>query len=119
MSSNIHVQRICEYCKKEFTARTTKTKYCSHKCNSRHYKEKTKGVKISKSNEETTQKITLEVEKLNMLEFLTVKEVSVLLNCSTKIVYRNIMNGNIKAINFGERVLRIKRSDIDNIFNMY
>lgn len=116
MSSNIHVQRICEYCKVEFTARTTKTKYCSHKCNSRHYKEKTRGAKVLKSNEETTKKITLEVEKINALDFLTVKEVSVLLNCSIKTVYRNIKNGNIKAINYGERVIRIKRSDIDNMF---
>ncbi len=117
MSSNIHIQRICEYCKEEFTARTTKTKYCSHKCNNRHYKEKTKGAKISKSNEETTQKITLEVEKLNVLDFLTVKEVSVLLNCSIKTVYRNIKNGTIKTINLGSRTTRIKRSDINDLFN--
>ena len=118
MSSNIQVQRICEYCKEEFTARTTKTKYCSHKCNSRHYKERNRGVKILKSEEETSQKLSLEAEKLNVLDFLTVKEVSVLLKCSIKTVHSNIKNGNIKAINFGERVIRIKRSDIDNLFEM-
>lgn len=116
MSSNIHVQRICEYCKEEFTARTTKTKYCSHKCNSRHYKEKIRGVKVSKSNEETTQKITLEAEKINVLDYLTVKEVSVLLRCTEKTVYKNIKNGKIKAINFGERNIRVRRSHIDDLF---
>jgi len=117
MSSNIHVQRICEYCKEEFTARTTKTKYCSHKCNSRHYKEKTRGVKISKSNEETTQIVSFELDKLNALDFLTAKEVSVLLNCSIKTVYRNINNGTIKTVSLGSRTTRIKRSDIDDLFN--
>lgn len=117
MSTNIYIQRFCEYCKEEFTARTTKTKYCSHKCNSRHYKEKIRGVKTSKSNEETTKKITLEAEKINVLDYLTVKEVSVLLRCTEKTVYRNIKNGNIKAINFGERNIRVKRSHIDELFN--
>ena len=117
MSSNIHVQRICEYCKEEFTARTTKTKYCSHKCNSRHYKEKTRGVKILKSNKETTQKVSFELDKLNALDFLTAKEVSVLLNCSIKTVYRNINNGTIKTVSLGSRTKRIKRSDIDDLFN--
>jgi len=118
MSSKIQVQRICEYCKEEFTAKKTTTKYCSHKCNSRHYKEKVKQAKISKSNEETTHKITLEVEKLNVLEFLTPKQVSVLLSCSIKTVYRNIKKGNIRAINFGERTIRVKRSDLDDLFKM-
>jgi excisionase family DNA binding protein len=117
MSSNIQVQRICEYCKEEFTARTTKTKYCSHKCNSRHYKERTRGNKISKSNEETTQKVSFELDKLNALDFLTAKEVSVLLNCSIKMVYRNINNGTIKTLSLGSRTKRIKRSDIDDLFN--
>ncbi|WP_445733613.1 helix-turn-helix domain-containing protein [Mariniflexile sp.] len=116
MSTNIYVQRICEYCKVEFTARTTKTQYCSHKCNSRHYKEKSKKANISKSNNETVEKITLEVQKIRMLDYLTVKEVSVLLRCSEKTVYRNIKNGNIKAINFGERNIRVKRSHIDELF---
>ena len=38
MSSKIEVQRICQYCEQEFTARTTVTKYCSHKCGQRAYK---------------------------------------------------------------------------------
>lgn len=45
MSSKIEVQRICQYCKKEFTARTTVTKYCSHKCNQRAYKAKKSDLK--------------------------------------------------------------------------
>ena len=50
MSTNIRVKRKCEYCKKEFTAKTIRTRYCSHQCNSRAYKkikatEKIEGVK--------------------------------------------------------------------------
>ena len=61
----------------------------------------------------------VDLKILNEKEILTVKETAVLLNCSIKTVYRNIKDGNIKAINFGERVLRIKRSDIDNLFKKH
>ena len=76
MSSNIEIQRICEYCNKEFTARTTSTKYCSHKCNQRHYKAKVKQAKIENSNKETLKMTLFPLEQLKTKEFLTKKCIS-------------------------------------------
>ena len=53
MSSNIKVQRICQHCGKEFTARTTITLYCSHRCNSAAYKAKQRAERVEQSNKET------------------------------------------------------------------
>ena len=53
MSSNIRVQKICEYCGEEFTAKTTQTRYCSHNCNSRDYKARKKAEKIERSKTTT------------------------------------------------------------------
>lgn len=39
MSSNIFVNRVCQWCGKEFVARTTTTNYCSHRCSGLAYKE--------------------------------------------------------------------------------
>jgi excisionase family DNA binding protein len=117
MSSNISIKRICQYCKTEFIARTTVTKYCSHKCNSRHYKAKQKEQKIKKSNTETVKIKTLPMELVKAKEFLTVKEVSQLLNCSVRTVYNYIDNGNISAVNLGQRLTRVKRSEIDKLFS--
>lgn len=117
MSSNIQVTRICEYCRKDFTARTTSTKYCSHKCNSRHYKIKQKEEKINISNSETLKKIVFPLEQLKAKEFLTVKEVATLLNCSIRTVYYYIENGNIDAVNLGQRMIRVKRSALDKLFS--
>ena len=117
MSSNIKIQRICEYCNKEFTARTTKTKYCSHKCNQRHYKVKFKQTKIENSNKETLKMTLFPLEQLKAKEFLTIIEVATLLNCSTKTIYRHIDKGNIKAVNLGQRMTRVKRSSLDKIFS--
>lgn len=116
MSSNFEVQRICEYCGKEFTAKTTKTKYCSHKCNSADYKAKKRYGKIEKSNTETNKIKNQSIETIKAKEFLTVREVSKLLNCSVRSAYYYINSGTIKAVNLGQRMTRIKRCEIDKLF---
>lgn len=116
MSSNIKVQRICLYCGNEFTARTTVTKYCSDNCSKRAYKVRKRAEKIEQSNTET-QKIKLQpIEQLKAKEFLTVKEVAQLLNCSVRSAYYYIENGTINAVNLGQRITRVKRSEIDKLF---
>ena len=116
MSSRIKIQRVCGYCKNGFTAKTTVTKYCSHKCNQRHYKAKVKEQKINKSNSETTKIKVEPMEVIKSKEFLTVREVSQLLNCSVRTAYNYIDSGTIKAVNLGQRMTRIKRSEIDSLF---
>lgn len=116
MSSNIEIQRICEYCKSEFTARTTVTKLCSDKCRKANYKLKKKNEKIQNSNNETRQIKTKPIEELKAKEFLTVRDVATLLNCSVRSVYYYIESGTIKATNLGQRITRVKRSEIDRLF---
>ena len=117
MSSNIKIQRICQYCKQEFTAKTTVTKYCSLKCNQRAYKELKRSEKIKQSNTETVKVKKQPIEILKTKEFLTVREVAQLLNCSVRSAYYYIESGTIKAVNLGQRMTRVKRSEIDKLFN--
>ncbi len=119
MSSNIEVHRICEYCGNEFTARTTVTRFCSDTCRKKAYKARQRAEKIEKSNNELTRIKQQSVEALKAKEFLTVREVAQLLNCSVRSAYYHIKNGKIKAVNLGQRLTRVKRSDIDKIFNQY
>lgn len=116
MSSNIEVQRICKQCGNEFTARTTVTLYCSHKCSSAANKAKSRAAKVEKSNSETQRKKALPAEHSQAKEFLTVREVAGLLHCSIRTIYYSIECGNIKAVNFGQRITRVKRSDLDRLF---
>jgi len=117
MSSKIKVQRICQYCEQEFTARTTSTKYCTHKCNQRAYKARKRAEKVKQSNTETILIKNQAIEQLKAKEFLTVREVAQLLNCSVRSAYYYIENGTISAVNLGQRMTRIKRSEIDKLFN--
>lgn len=116
MSSNIKVQRICQYCGKEFTARTTVTKYCSHRCASLANKAKKRAEKMQKSNTETKQVKTKPIEELKAKEFLTVTEVSKLLGCSRQNVYKLINTGKLKATNILEKKTIVRRCDLDELF---
>jgi excisionase family DNA binding protein len=118
MSSKIEVQRICQHCGKEFTARTTTTLYCSHRCNSIAYKAKQRAIKVEQSNKETQRIKNQPIEELKAKEFLTVREVAQLLNCSVRSAYYYIECGTIKAVNLGQRITRIKRSEIDKLFDL-
>ena len=116
MSSNIKVQRICQHCNQEFTAKTTVTKYCGDLCAKKAYKDRMKNNKISQSNRETARVKSKSLEEVKLKEFLTVKDAAKLLNCSIRTTYRLIESGSIKAINLSQRKTTIRRSDIDNLF---
>ena len=116
MSSNIKVQRICQHCGNEFTARTTVTQHCSDTCSKRAYKARLRASKVEQSNKQTQQIKNQPIEELKAKEFLTVREVARLLNFSVRSAYLYIENGTIKAVNLGQRTTRVKRSEIDKLF---
>jgi excisionase family DNA binding protein len=117
MSSNIRIQRICQHCGNEFTAKTTVTQYCGDWCSKRAYKARIKAAKIEGSNKETQRIRTKPIEELKSKEFLTVREVASLLSCSVRSAYNYIDSGTIKAVNLGQRATRVKRTEVDKLFN--
>lgn len=104
------------HCSEDFIARTTVTKYCSHKCSRAAYKANLRGHKVSKSDAETKALKVTPIEKVKSKEFLTVRDVATLMNCSIRTAYRLISNGTIHAINLSERKTTIRRSDLDKLF---
>lgn len=116
MSSTFKVVRICEHCKNEFEARTTITRYCSHRCNRSAYKAALRQIKIDKSNEETQRKKNQPVEHLKSREFLTVTQVSHLIGCSRQNIYNLINTGRLKATNILVKKTIIHRGDLDEFF---
>lgn len=116
MSSNITVQRICQHCGNEFTAKTTTTQYCSMTCNRRAYKAKVKNGKIEKSNIEVKTIKAKPMDDLKAKEFLTVRDIATLLGSSRMAVYKMINSGRLHGINLSERKTLIRRSDFDKLF---
>ena len=116
MSTNIRIKRICQYCNTEFTAKTTVTKYCSDNCAKRAYKARKRDEKILASLKETQYFRELPLERIKVKEFLTVRDVAILLNCSHHTVYRMIRNGTIQAVRLSERKTLIPKVNINELF---
>ena len=121
MSSNLSINRVCEYCKNQFVAKTTRTRFCSSICNGRNNKMLDRNLKIEKSNSETQLKVNSEsiqkIEQIKSKDFLTVKDVSQLLNISTKTIYRLIERKEINSFSFSARKTLIRRKDIESYFD--
>lgn len=114
MSSNIQVQRICHYCNKEFTARTTTTLYCSHRCNSAAYKQKVRTGKVEQSNKETQRVKNHPIEELKAKAFLSITDTCKLIGISRRTVYRMIERGELITGKAGKRTI-IRRSDLEQL----
>jgi excisionase family DNA binding protein len=119
MSSNIQIQRICQFCGKEFIAKTTVTKYCGDVCAKKAYKARIKSFKVEDSNTQTFQLKCLPNERLIEIgakDYLNIEESCLLLSVSRWTLWRMIKDGRITATKLG-RLTRIKRLDIDEFFN--
>ncbi len=114
MSSNIKVQRICQHCGNEFTARTTTTLYCSHRCNSAAYKAKQRAGKVEQSNKETQRIKTQPIEQLKAKAFLSISDTCKLIGISRRTVYRMIERGELITGKAGKRTI-IRRSDLEQL----
>ncbi|OAD46006.1 hypothetical protein LPB303_03565 [Polaribacter atrinae] len=107
-----------------FESHRITTKYCSHKCNQKHYKlrKRLEKKQDAETNVLTTQNIKPKVKAIDLAfikdkEFLSVKEVALLFSCNKKTVYRMIENKTLNAVNLNHRLTKIRRTDIEGIFN--
>lgn len=112
MSSNIKVERICEWCGKKFTAQTTVTRFCSKRCAEHSYKERLRQKKLAVSNQETAQTNFKRRDK----DYLTPTQAAELLGIGRMSIYRYIRNGKIKVVRFARKTL-ISKADIQAMFD--
>lgn len=117
MSSNIRIIRICQYCLKEFEAKTTVTKYCSLRCAQVAYKQRNKANKIVASNNSTQQIREQPIKELKSKEFLSISEVCKLIGISRFTFHRIIKRESIIINKIGRRTI-ISRSEINNWLNL-
>lgn len=115
------ILRQCENCSKMFEAQKRTTRFCSTKCASQNYKLRQR---LKVKNEVETEIIKTSIPKVKAInlellkhkEFLTIGEAAILFSCSKKTVYRMIKAKEIKAINLSQRLTRVKRNDIEQLF---
>jgi excisionase family DNA binding protein len=121
MSTNIRVSRNCEYCGEAFEAKTLVTRYCSHTCNRRHYKQRKKEEKLQQYKAQAKKpKIKLphpdlNFEQLGRKTYLSIKESAAFIGISERTLYRLLKSGQLPSKKLGARTF-ILRQDIDKLF---
>lgn len=120
MSSNIRINRICKYCGEVFVAKTFKTQFCSHSCNSKDYKKREKIRRMEESKEEyksdlkNSKSQSMNMEKLKSKIYLSIAEVCLLVGMSDSTVRKFVKEGRLKTIRLGKKHLILK-SQIENL----
>lgn len=107
------------YCGEDFIAKTTVTKYCSHKCNSRDYKKKVKELKIKVANIETNNVIKEHIKhpNINNKEVLSVKDLCLFAGISRNTIYRLFKDELLTPIKIRNRVF-ITREEVKKVFKI-
>jgi len=108
--AKFEIKRKCEICGAWFYAKTVESRFCSKKC-----------------SEIASKKKKAEIEKLAKLEelvanipdsrdYISVQEAVAMFSVSKDTIYRLIRKGTIPCVNLGKRLIRIKKSDLENMF---
>ncbi len=115
MSSNITIPKICQHCNSTFIAKTTVTKFCSLQCAQRAYKKNKRTEKIILAQEkEYVRSVDIDLQLIQVKEFLSIKETCLLLGISRQGLHRQIKSNVICASKIGGKVI-IKRESINNL----
>lgn len=114
VSSNIRLQKNCQFCGKAFIAKTTVTQCCSDECAKKNYKKKKRDEKIQLAVQEVKEH---QHADLTGKEFLTIVETCQLINASRWTIYRLIEKGELRAAKIG-RSTRIPRTAINELFKL-
>ena len=120
MSSNIRINRICKHCGEVFVAKTFKTQFCSHSCNSKDYKKREKIRRMEefkeeyKSNLKNSKSQSMNMEELKSKIYLSIAEVCLLVGMSDSTIRKFVKEGRLKTIRLGKKHLILK-SQIEDL----
>ena len=112
MTGNFEYKKVCKLCGNTFVAQKSTANYCSKSCASRGYKAEQKEKKRQADGDEIKER-----NRQNLLtqEYLSLSNAAALLGISRPTIYKIIANGELKTIRISERIVRIKKSDLEQL----
>lgn len=113
MSSNIRIEKTCEWCGNKFIAQTTVTRFCSKRCAEHSYKARLRNEKVQRAQSVEPKSLTEVKEK----DYLTVVETATLLGMTRQGVYKLIHRGELMASKLSSRLTLIKRTSIEQMLD--
>lgn len=109
----MEVNKICQFCGNRFVAKKTTTKCCSDDCAKKFYKKRKRDEKIQASDKDFEVQIKgYDIEEIQKKDYLSIKEVMLLLNISRTSIYRMLKDGRLSKLE-GFKSVRIRKVDLE------
>jgi len=109
-SAKYEIKRKCKCCGATFLAKTLDSWYCSRKCSQKAYDQR----EAEKKRIEQLNEIMTHIPDAR--DYISVQEAVAMFGISRDTIYRLIRKGGIPAINIGQRLTRISKSKLTEMF---
>lgn len=107
--------KICQFCGNRFVAKKITTKYCSDDCAKKFYKKRKRDEKIQASDKDLEVQFKgYDIEEIQKKDYLSIKEVMLLLNISRTSIYRMLKDGRLSKLE-DFKAVRIRKVDLGDI----
>jgi len=114
--SKLKVPRICEQCGRGFEAKSIDTRYCGRKCIDASYHRRKKQAVEDERKQQILQDNLDTIAAIQTRPYISISEAVILFGISKDTLRRLIKRGKIPAVNLGERLTRISRVHLENMF---
>ena len=115
--SKLKIPRVCEHCSKPFEAKTVTTRFCSVSCNNKEIIARKKREKENVETATLLKNYANKIAEVQSREFISIPEATIMFGISKDTLHRLIKRGIITGVNFGVRLTRVKRSDLEDLFS--
>lgn len=115
--SKLNIPKVCEFCEKAFEAKTITTRFCSKSCANKSAKKHKRLVKELEAKQTLLEEAKAKIIEIQTRPYITVSEAAQLFGMSKDTVHRLIKSKRISAYNFGQRLTRVSKTDLEEMFS--
>lgn len=108
-TAQYEIKRKCKCCGATFLAKSLDSYYCSRACSDKGYKQR----KALKQQRERWDKVIGEIPDLR--DYISVAEAEAMFGVCAKTIRRLINSGKVSSINLGQRLTRVRKSELMGI----
>lgn len=114
--SQLKIPKICEQCGKPFEAKTVVTRFCGSTCANKSSKEKKRQQKEAEKKQTILEQSAEKIAQMQTRPYISITEATILFGISKNTIHRLIKAEKIPAFNLGERLTRVSRKHLEEMF---
>ena len=115
--SKLKIPRVCEFCENPFEAKTVTTRFCCKACADKSAKKQKRLAKEMEARQNLLEIAKAKIIEIQARPYISVSEAAQLFGMSKDTVHRLIKSKRISAYNFGQRLTRVSKTDLEEMFS--